>query len=246
MQHLPFPEAVLLDVGGVFHLPGHETIISLYREFGLDVTDKDLNYAHYCGAARFHDGLDLDHNNTAIWSAYLDAHAEALEVPTEIWPQIRPQLDRAFSALEQWSHQIEGSVAGAEALKAAGVRIGIVSNADGTVAARLAESETAQVGPGPGVEVEVIIDSGEVGITKPDARIFQLALDAMGLDPASTWYVGDMPAFDVRGARNAGLTPILMDPHDLHPETDVVRVKHLFDVVELVRHARATPAPTAP
>ncbi|MFZ4515399.1 MAG: HAD family hydrolase [Acidimicrobiia bacterium] len=238
MTSLPFPDAVLLDVGGVFHLPGHETIIDLYRRFGLDVSGKDLNYAHYCGAARFHDGLDLDHNNTEIWKAYLDAHAEALEVPSDVWPEIRPHLDQAFAALDQWSHQIEGSVAGAEELKAAGVRIGIVSNADGTVAARLAESKTAQVGPGPGVDVEVIIDSGAVGITKPDARIFQLALDAMGLDPSSTWYVGDMPAFDVVGARNAGLTPILMDPHDLHRTTTVTRVKHLSEVADLVRAAR--------
>ena len=61
----------------------------------------------------------------------------------------------------------------------------------------------------------------------------------MDLDPASTWYVGDMPTFDVVGARAAGLTPLLMDPHGFHADIDVVRVTTLFEVADLVREARA-------
>ena len=36
------------------------------------------------------------------------------------------------------------------------------------------------LGPGPAVEVLAIIDSGEVGVAKPDARIFDHALAAVG------------------------------------------------------------------
>jgi len=46
-----------------------------------------------------------------------------------------------------------------------------------------------------------VIDSGEVGVMKPDPRIFKLALDAMGVRPERTWYVGDMPRSNVVGAR---------------------------------------------
>jgi putative hydrolase of the HAD superfamily len=238
----PRPEAVLLDVGGVFHLPGHDEISAAYRAQGHEIDRARLNYAHYAGAARFHTafetrGTDTESDHT-IWLEYLDAHADALGVGDDVRADLLPQLGKAFIGLETWSHQIEGSVEGAEALKAAGVRIGIVSNADGTVAAVLEASGTAQVGPGPGVEVEVIIDSGAVGVAKPDPRIFHLALDAMGLDPATTWYVGDMPTFDVVGARAAGLFPILMDPHDFHGGIDALRVTSLFEVAELVRVAR--------
>ena len=38
-----------------------------------------------------------------------------------------------------------------------------------------------QVGPGLGVEVACVIDSGAVGVSKPDPRIFHLALDAIGV-----------------------------------------------------------------
>ncbi len=85
------------------------------------------------------------------------------------------------------------------------MRVGIISNADGTVAQRLAAQEVLQVGPGLGVEVECVIDSGAVGVSKPDPRIFEIALDAIGVDAADAWYVGDMPGIDVVGARGAGL-----------------------------------------
>ena len=235
----PFPEAVLLDVGGVFHLPGHDEIAAVYRDLGHEVDRSDLNYAHYVGATHFHSDLDLDNDDVYIWGRYLNAHAETLGVPDDVRPGLMRDLGRAFVAMSAWSHQIKGSVDGARELKATGVRLGIVSNADGTVAAVLAESETAHVGPGNGVEVEVIIDSGVVGVSKPDPKIFEIALDAMGLDAASTWYVGDMPYFDVNGARAAGLFPILMDPFDLHPDVDVTRVKSLFDVADLARAARS-------
>ena len=70
-----------------------------------------------------------------------------------------------------------------------------------------------QVGPGTGVEVECVIDSGDVGVSKPDPRIFRIALEAMALHAADVWYVGDTPAIDVTGARAAGLVPIVMDPY---------------------------------
>ena len=68
-----------------------------------------------------------------------------------------------------------------------------------------------------GVDVDCVIDSGAVGVSKPDPRIFQIALDAIGIEAADAWYVGDMPAIDVVGARAAGLWPIVMDPFDLQP-----------------------------
>jgi len=84
------------------------------------------------------------------------------------------------------------------------------------------------------VPVECVIDSGAVGVMKPDARIFELALTAMAIEPGDAWYVGDMPAIDVVGARNAGLWPIVMDPFGFQPGVDYARVTSLFDVAELV------------
>ena len=60
--------------------------------------------------------------------------------------------------------------------------------------------------------VLAIIDSTVVGVAKPAAEIFRHALDPLGVSPEQAVYVGDTVRYDVRGARNAGLTPIHFDP----------------------------------
>jgi putative hydrolase of the HAD superfamily len=117
------------------------------------------------------------------------------------------------------------------------VRLGIISNADGLIGQRLAEQEILQVGPGAGVDVECVIDSGAVGVMKPDPRIFQLATDAMGIDAADAWYVGDMPGIDVVGARAAGMHPVLMDPYSLHLSEDYDRTSSLAELAATIAAA---------
>ena len=114
------------------------------------------------------------------------------------------------------------------------MRLGIVSNSDGTVERELATRGIAEVGPGDGVDVECIVDSTAVGVAKPDPRIFEIALESMGVAAEDAWYVGDTPAFDVDGARNAGLRPLLLDPYEFHLDADCDRVDTLDEVAALI------------
>jgi HAD superfamily hydrolase (TIGR01549 family) len=51
----------------------------------------------------------------------------------------------------------------------------------------------------------VIVDSVQVGCSKPDPRIFRRALDELGLTPADAVFVGDSLARDMAGARAVGM-----------------------------------------
>lgn len=137
-----------------------------------------------------------------------------------------------------WTHTIAGSGAGLRALETTGTALGIVSNADGTVAEDLRARDICQVGPGIGVDVHCIVDSGAVGVEKPDPRIFKIALDALDAAPERAWYVGDTPVVDVVGARRAGIHPVLVDPHGLGGHLGVDRVLSLHDLAARVRAAR--------
>jgi phosphoglycolate phosphatase-like HAD superfamily hydrolase len=150
---------------------------------------------------------------------------------------VHRHLDSEFADAALWLRVVDGCRAGLRELAETGVRLGIVSNADGLMAQRLREREILQVGPGPGVEVDCVIDSGEVGVMKPDARIFRVALDAMGVAPEDAWYLGDMPAIDVVGARRAGLRPFIIDPLGLHADRDYGSVESLSALAALVRAA---------
>lgn len=55
---------------------------------------------------------------------------------------------------------------------------------------------------------DVMVISGEVGVTKPDAMIFRLALEKLGVEPDEAIFVDDMRS-NVEGARKAGLNAIL-------------------------------------
>ena len=81
---------------------------------------------------------------------------------------------------------------------------------------------------------ETVVDSHLVGVEKPNPEIFRLALKRMSLRAESTLYIGDLPEVDVKGARSAGLSAVLLDRHDLYLEEAVPRVRHLQDLLALL------------
>jgi FMN phosphatase YigB (HAD superfamily) len=227
-----FPVAVLLDVGGVFFVPEHDRILGAFARAGLNPAIEDLDRAHYEGARAFpmHEVLDWP----SAWRCYLDAYITTCAVPDELREDVHEHIDSEFADAALWLRELPGARDGLRALADTGVRLGIISNADGLIGQRLTNAGILQVGPGVGVQMECIIDSGAVGVMKPDPRIFHLALDAMGIEPADAWYVGDMPGIDVVGARKAGLTPVLMDPYALHLDADYDRVASLEELAQRI------------
>lgn len=55
---------------------------------------------------------------------------------------------------------------------------------------------------------EAVLVSGEVGIAKPDPRIFRQALSRLNAAPDRSVFVGDRMEHDIAGARNAGMMTV--------------------------------------
>lgn len=87
-------------------------------------------------------------------------------------------------------------------LRAAGFRIGLVSNSDGDYQRR----KLSTVGLTGVFAAEVF--SGDLGIAKPAPEIFHAGVAALGSTPNRTVYVGDKWDVDVLGARGAGLAAV--------------------------------------
>jgi putative hydrolase of the HAD superfamily len=68
---------------------------------------------------------------------------------------------------------------------------------------------------------EVIVDSSEVGMRKPDPRIFEMALDHLGVGPDEAVFLDDAPG-NVAAARALGMHAILVDDDHL-PALDELR-----------------------
>lgn len=229
------PSAVLLDVGGVFLLPSHAHIRSALSRIDYYVTDGDaIDRAHYVATRVFPMDLEPGAHLGPYWDDYLQTYARSLDVAEDGVSEAAEHLRNEYVTGGLWSRVIEGSQQGLRKLVDTGVPVGIVSNSDGTIEARLEEMGVLQVGPGPGVEVECLVDSGIVGVEKPDPKIFDYALEMLDMAPDGIWYVGDTPAFDVVGAQRAGLRPILMDPFAVNTDYGVTCVQSLSEVAELV------------
>jgi putative hydrolase of the HAD superfamily len=85
-------------------------------------------------------------------------------------------------------------------------RLGIVSNFYGNLGAVCADAGLTGI-------LGAITDSTVVGWTKPDPRIFRHALEALGVSPAETAFVGDSRPRDMEGARALAMPHVwLVDP----------------------------------
>ncbi len=229
------PSAVLLDVGGVFLLPSREHIRSALSQVGHTVeSDEAIDRAHYVSTRVFPMDLEGEEFMGPYWRDYLDRYARTLAVDDALVPEAVEHLRNEYVTGWLWSQEIDGAREGLRQLQKTGVTVGIVSNSDGTIGSRLFDMGVCQVGPGPGADVHCLIDSGQVGVAKPDPKIFDIALDSLDLPPEEVWYVGDTPAFDVVGARRAGIRPILMDPFDVNGDYDVTCVGSLGEVAATV------------
>jgi putative hydrolase of the HAD superfamily len=225
-------EAVLLDVGGVFFVPEHEPFVTALRRFGLEPTADDLDRSHYAGIAAF------DRSGATDWGHYHRGVVEACGLDGLDGEAAADQVRLVMEAAA-WRRLLPGSLEGLRRLAATGVRLGIVSNSNGTVEEQLIASAVCQSGPGAGVEVGVVVDSHVVGIEKPDPRIFALALDKLGVPADRTVHVGDTVAADIDGARAAGIEPLHLDPHGFCPLDDHAHVRSLDDVVVRVLESRS-------
>jgi putative hydrolase of the HAD superfamily len=58
---------------------------------------------------------------------------------------------------------------------------------------------------------DLILIEGEVGFGKPDPRIYERALDALGVQPSETWMVGDNLEWDVLQPQKLGIYGIWID-----------------------------------
>jgi putative hydrolase of the HAD superfamily len=81
--------------------------------------------------------------------------------------------------------------------------------------------------------VEALVTSEEVGVQKPDPRIFQTALDRVGVSPSDAIMVGDAWATDVEGARRAGVRPVWLNRlRDMSPDPSVSELRSFEPLAE--------------
>ena len=224
-------DAVLFDAGGVLVLPDPTVLAPLIAYYGGDHRHEAYVRAHYAGMA----AKSAATVGESDWSQYNETYLSHLSVPEEHRETALGVLTHVKGNAHLWRHPIPGSADALRTLVEKGMPIGIVSNASGQIESTLQLSGICQVGSGPLAQVRCVIDSHIVGVEKPDPRIFDHALVHFdGIERSRIAYVGDSLVMDVRGARAAGLHPVLVDPYDDAEGHDVERIRALGDLLSVL------------
>lgn len=122
-----------------------------------------------------------------------------------------------------------------ESLRDRGLKLGLVSNAFDPP--ELLHDDLA--GTGVAERLDVAVFSSEIGRRKPDARIFEVALERLGVVPQDALFVGDTLRTDIAGAAALGMRTCLAlwfraDEDPDAPEPDY-RAFTQMDVLTIVR-----------
>jgi putative hydrolase of the HAD superfamily len=156
-------------------------------------------------ARRF--GHELDAHGASRWFAeYFERYRDAWALHDDVLPA----LDALATAL-------------------AGVRFGVITNGE-------LEFQTAKLARlGLLGRFEHVVASGAVRVTKPDARIFRVAVELFeGEAPVSAAaYIGDRLTTDAIGAARAGLVGVWLNRGDESPTADEAAAAHAAGVLEI-------------
>ena len=155
---------------------------------------------------------------------------------------LRAALDALYAVTQQnWTIE-EDAIPTLETLKSLGYRLGLISNTsdDTNVQGIMDRWRLRQF-------FETIVTSAALGIRKPDARIFRVALDSFRVQPEATAMVGDTLDADVLGANQLGIFSIWItrrvqvpDKNELaiQPKAVVTALHQIPDLLAEVESAR--------
>ncbi len=123
-------------------------------------------------------------------------------------PDLPDRLYERFTLPENYA-LFEDALPALTELRSRGYRLGVVSNWQAWLEGLLTSLEVMPM-------LDALVVSGIEGVEKPDPRIFQIALERIGVPAERTCYVGDSPAFDVEAARAVGMQALLIDRRGRH------------------------------
>jgi len=195
-------EAVVSDFGGVLTTPLLTSFVAVQDEIGI--SPEDLGKA--MRAVTEEDGENplyaLERGEMAEVD-FLARLGDGLEPLLGHRPALHRFRETYFEALNPNQPMIELM----RELKAAGKRMAMLTN-------NVREWEPVWRSMLPVDEIfETVVDSGFVGVRKPEARIYEMTLERLGLPAEACLFVDDLP-HNCEGAREAGMTAVHFRDND--------------------------------
>jgi putative hydrolase of the HAD superfamily len=213
-------KTLLFDAGGVLLDLDYAFLRRLLSLNGITPEVDALSRAEAYARTEIHRRVRGGGRVGEEWRDYFRFVLAKVGAPKGSFEEIIDHLWDAHQRFGLWTVAIPGTPEALKRLKQQGYRMAVVSNAEGRVEQDLGSA-------GYDGLFETVVDSFLVNVEKPDPAIFKIALERLGVPADSAVYLGDVPSVDVEGARSAGITPVLLDRHDLYPDVDAPRLRSI-------------------
>jgi len=199
---------VLLDVGSTLLFPDCSLVVRVAREHGQNLREDHLRQT-MAQWVRAYDESIRQGQDAVQFARFLPWVLERMGAPAEIAAAVAAELERLDQVESLWSVTFPWVGQALNELTAQGYGLSVISNADGRVEQGLQKTGLAGY-------FDHIFDSHLVGYEKPDVRLFQHALNRLGLKPTRCVYVGDIYYIDVLGANRSDIAAVHLDPYGLY------------------------------
>jgi putative hydrolase of the HAD superfamily len=193
---------MLADIQAVvFDLDG--TLLDRRRSFEQFVRDQWERFFHALRAVDpeqyVQTLIQLDHDGYAPRDGIFTGVVAQLGLPSDLAETLLSDYRAGFPSACVLFPDVGHTLA---VLRASGLKLGLITNGSVLMQSRKVECLALTT------TFDTIVISAAEGISKPDPRIFQRALERLHADPARSIFVGDHPEVDVAGARAAGMYAI--------------------------------------
>ena len=220
---------ILFDAGGTLVFLDYFFLARELRRNGIAVSARAVRCAEYAARAEIDRrllGAAADTDETRR-RPYFTALLDHLGIEVQQAARLIEHFDAVHQKNNLWHCMMPSTPTVLAQLRARGLTLGVISNSDGRVNAILQ-------GCGVGQFFDLVIDSHEVGVEKPDPRIFDLALRRLNCQPRHALYVGDIYGIDVVGSERAGLHAALLDTLGLYEGVQCRKIRHLRELLAVV------------
>lgn len=222
--------AVFFDAGNTLIRMDYAAIAAALAARGAARTAEDVRRAEWDARPRLDATLapGASTESRATGERYLRLVLAGLGITDEATVAAMAAWRAAYNPpVGLWTERESRAAEALATVRAAGLVAGVISNSNGTIRGILG-------GLGLAGDIDFILDSSEVGVEKPDARIFGMALERAGVEAAAAAYVGDLYSVDVLGARGAGIPAVLLDPGDVWGARDCPVARDVAHAVRLI------------
>ncbi len=227
-------KAVFFDAGNTLLHQDYEELAQILGRLGLSADAEAVRRAEYRARIPLDRHLRSGHSteDPATVRYYRDCLLRQIDPERRVNPEhFWKEIQERRRIRHPYAQSDPEAAEAAHRLKSEGFILGVISNADGSLAGLLQTTGLA-------AWFDVAIDSHVVGVEKPSPEIFHLACRQAGVAPREAVHIGDLPAIDAEPAATAGLAGWTLDPGDIWQDHALPRAASLTEFTQALIERR--------